>query len=348
MAFNINARSPFIVQVNELNQLGSKLHIWIWTGTGFAPTQPTHIVSKLAPSTSNTSNEYNVSPYIREYLTHNTLQSITTSITATPTDQWVNVKIQRYKKTGSGYVSLSTTTYKAYDGYGLYEEGYNPDHGDFFLNQGTHYYWVDANLFGHVTIEKVVGYYVKWTNLNTGVYATSPLSSGNVVDIPRVFPTYYQDGNILEIYNASNVAMWQAIFKPISECKYTPVTLDFVNKYGAWQREFMFKASFEEFEIQSTQYNLMQSNAVYYSTTEGQFSDFNVNGKQTIKVNTGFERENWNDVLKQIYLSERIMLDGRPVTLKKKSEALIKDINAKIRNYTLEFQYANEMINSVI
>jgi len=358
MAVNrINARSPYIIQVDEYLQKGSKLMIYIWNGTGSAPAYPTHVVSKLSPSTTQTANEYNISPYVREFLNHNTHQQPLTTLPITDTKQWCNVKVKRYRFNGTSYYLLDEILYRGYQGYGYYEDGYNPDNGDVMLKgEQNYYYWyspdndptTDLNIrSGHVTMENGSGYSVEWENLVSGANETTPTGLTPMVDVPRVFPSYYADGNILRI-KYLGTTIWKAKFIPVQECRYTPITLDFVNKYGAWQREFMFKASYNDFEVQTQSYNLMQTEAVAYSPTEGQFKDFNINGRETIKVNTGLIKENMNDTIQQIYLSERIMLDGRPVQLKKKSESKLKDINTRIRNYTLEFVYANEIINSVI
>ena len=124
---NIFARSPFIIQVDEPSQQGSKLFIWIWSGTGSAPTNPTHITSKKSPSTTNTANEYNISPYIREYLQHTYVQNVYDTLPTTATEQWCNVKVRRYRWNGTSYYMVDEKQYIAFDGYGYYEDGVNPD-----------------------------------------------------------------------------------------------------------------------------------------------------------------------------------------------------------------------------
>ena len=50
----------------------------------------------------------------------------------------------------------------------------------------------------------------------------------------------------------------------------------------------MFKTSKERFSVTSNDYNLMQSDLVNYSVLEGQKKQFNVNGKESIKSNSGW------------------------------------------------------------
>ena len=71
---SIFARSPYIVEISETGQDGSKLEVFIWNGTGAAPASPTYTLTKLIPASNNVKTYYNISPYIREYLSWNTRQ----------------------------------------------------------------------------------------------------------------------------------------------------------------------------------------------------------------------------------------------------------------------------------
>ena len=92
----------------------------------------------------------------------------------------------------------------------------------------------------------------------------------------------------------------------------------------------------------------MQTDSYNYNTLEGQRKVFNANGKKSIKVNTGWVAETWSEVLKQIMLSERILIDNKPAKINSKSTELFKHINTKQINYALEFEFAYDVINSVI
>ena len=81
---------------------------------------------------------------------------------------------------------------------------------------------------------------------------------------------------------------------------------------------------------------------------EGQRRMFNTNGKKSIKVNTGWVAENWSDTLKQIMLSEKILIDSKPAKINTKSTELFKNINTKQINYSLDFEFAYDVINSIV
>jgi hypothetical protein len=195
------------------------------------------------------------------------------------------------------------------------------------------------------------GYQAKYTNLATAATQTQNLTNNTVVDVPRVYfgsGSYYAGGNKLEILDGSNNVLWTGYFKPFELCRYTPVLCDFVNKYGCWQRTWFFAASNDVFSIENTEYNLMQSTFPNYNTLEGQRKVFNTTAKRSIKVNTDWVTESYNDLLEQLMASERILLNSLPAKINTKQTELFKNINQKMINYSLEFDFAFNAINNVI
>jgi hypothetical protein len=355
---SIFARSPYIVQISETGQDGSKLEIFIWNGTGSAPTSPTYTLSKLIPASNNVKTYYNISPYIREYLSFDTRQEPYNIFSASNNNQWCNVIFKRYKLDNGIYTLLNTTTTKAFDGFGYYEEGYNPSlTNDILHDEGTFYYAYDTSINpstnnayrgGFIMVESFTSYKVKYTNLATGASVTQNLVNNRMNDVMRVYPTYYAGGNKLEILNGSDAVLWTGYFKPYINCRYTPVLCDFVNKYGCWQRTWFYAASNDTFSVENTEYNLMQSTFPNYNTLEGQRKVFNTTGKKSIKVNTDWVTEDYNDLLKQLMASERILINSLPAKINTKSTELFKNINQKMINYQLEFDFAFNAINNVI
>jgi len=92
----------------------------------------------------------------------------------------------------------------------------------------------------------------------------------------------------------------------------------------------------------------MQSTFPNYLLTEGQREVFNANGKQTIKVNTDWVDETFKEKIKQLMLSEKILVNETAAKLNTKSMDLKKSINNKLINYEMEFEFAYDVINSVM
>lgn len=354
----IAARSPYIVEINENNQVETKVELRIWNGTGSAPTNPTYTLSKLIPSTSNRLTTYNISPYIKEFLSHPLFTNNHTAAAFLPSEEYCNVQIKRYKRVGSTWSQVGQTeTHYGLDGYGLYTEGYNKNLDFYLLRSKTYYYHyvAGANLnneplkrAGNFTVFGGEGVTVKYSELGTANTTTISISENRWYIVPRVLVAYMAKGCKTEVLgNFGETLLWEATFKPKTECKYTPICCDFINRYGAWQREYFFKASKNSINVENSEYNLYQA-FVNYDTKEGQRKTFNTNYSETITVNTDWVSEDFSDNLRELMTSERILLDNRPVKLNTKSVELQKHINTKMINYTLEFQYAFDIINNVI
>ena len=344
---NIFARSPYLIRIAEATQNGSKVELFL-SATSFSGS-PQYTLSKLIPASTNLETLYDISPYIREYIRFASCSAGGNAAATNPTTERVNVRVKRYKLVGSTYTLLDTTDYIAFDGSTYYESGYNFDLGDYGLDAGNYYYNPTSDA-GKIRVTTGASFTARYTNLSTAVVTSLSIPS-STYNIPRLRVANQNDGNKLEILNSVSAVQATWYFYPLEECKYTPVIIDFVNKYGAWQREFFFKASNDTFSVENTEYNLLQTNSYNYSLFEGQRKTFNTNGKKSIKINTGWVAETWNETLKQIMLSERILIldvSYSPVKINTKSTELFKHINTKQINYSLEFEFTYDAINSVI
>ena len=85
-----------------------------------------------------------------------------------------------------------------------------------------------------------------------------------------------------------------------------------------------------------------------YNTSVGYNKFMNINGNASVKINTGWVEENNSEAIQQLMLSEVILLDNKPVKIKTKSIEKVKNINDKMINYSMEFDYANDIINNVM
>ena len=343
---NIFARSPYLIRVAEAGQNGSKVELFI-KNTGSFTTLPQYTLSKLIPASNQVETLYDISPYIQEYIKFLVAPPTLTNIATNPTAQRCDVRVKRYKLLGATYTLLDTTDYLGFDGYTYYESGYNFDLGNYALDQKNKYYYNPTNDAGIVRVTTGASFTARYTNLSTAVVTSLSIPS-STYNIPRVLLGNQNDGNKLEILNSVSAVQATWNFYPQEECKYVPVIIDFVNKYGAYQREFFFKASNDTMSIENTEYNLLQSDSYNYNVIEGQRRMFNTNGKKSIKVNTGWVEENWSDTLKQIMLSEKILIDSKPAKINTKSTELFKNINTKQINYSLDFEFAYDVINSII
>ena len=64
------------------------------------------------------------------------------------------------------------------------------------------------------------------------------------------------------------------------------------------------------------------------------------NGRKQFILNTGWVGEDYDAVMEQMLMSERVMLDGVPVNVTTSSLTLQKVVNDKTINYTIEVEEA--------
>jgi len=359
---NIFARSPYIIEIDETGQTETKVELYIWNAGGGSPSSPSYTLQKLIPSSNEPATWYDVSPYILEFITFDSYNSGTypstpVNISNSPRDQYANVTIKRYADTGSGMTLIDSTDYFGFAGYTFYADGSNYDYGDIHLDSGTYYYYDDGQgALGNLEYERAVpsvrviedalaltAYY---TNLDTAATYSEAIAT-EPMQVPLIYKNYYGDSVKLEIKDSSLNVLATYTSVPVTQCKHTPVKIDFVNKYGNFERFWCFGASYEYNDVEAKEHKRLQSSITSYNTAQGQMSEFNINGKSRIKVNTDWVEESFSDTVKQLLLSEKILVNGYPAKLNTKSIEEYKHINTKMINYEMEFTYNHYIINNV-
>jgi hypothetical protein len=359
----IFARSPFIITIDETPQESTRLELFLWNGTGAAPAAPTYSLSKKVPSVNNNATYYNIAPFIREFFDFTQSSPIATGMTANTNDYaYCNVIYKTYYTLDGTETLLNTVTDVAFDGFGYFEDDYNYQGQNVLLSQlrgfgGGNVYYYDCDnesnagivtLYTQATVLNT--WIARYTNLSTGTVQNVTLTNNRVVDISRVYTGWNAVGNTLRIIKTVGPVETIVVtfaFVPQCECKYDVINVDFVNRWGAWQREFFYKASTESVEMTNNQFKSNPVPFPNYNLTQPQYKTFNTNGKRTYKLNTGWVNENYKQVIEEMLLSEMIRVDGLPANLKTKSIEKFKSINTKTINYTMEFEMAYDIINSI-
>lgn len=366
------ARTPYLIEIAEAGQTGSKVELFI-ANSSTLPSTPTYVLKKNNPSATNNKTRYDIAPFVREFI-NNTYQNVYNGDgTTSPATHSAFVRIDRYKDVNGTFTLLNQTTLRAWDGYRSFtDSGLVPviPWGSTLNNIGfplisspsgsTFYYpytgasSVPTGLIspGYITVLLAAGAYVTYTEIApTPQVATITIDTVNqrAIDLPVVFqqvsPTsanFYDTGNVVRIYSSSNVLLYTATFKPLRECRYTPVPIDFVNKYGGWQRVHFFKASMDKMNFTSDDYNFLtkMSTVNQWTVTDGQTRVMNRNGRKKITVNSGSVDESFKIIVEQILMSERIMVNGLPAKVLSNDIDFYKIVNKKDLNYTLEFEFS--------
>jgi hypothetical protein len=362
----INARTPYFVTVDELNQVGSKIEIFIWNEPNTAPDTSPNIIpstanyslSKKIASFTQRANTYNISSFIQEYI-DNIVSTNTTDL------NYANVYINVYKEVSAGSYSLTRVEeYVGVNGFNTYLDGANKINTNEIITllsnnlKVVNYNRLDSIPFVNVFIDSVLGDTLELNytdkrgrNLtNTILISDTDAARKELLKIPLSTSSIkYDEQNRLEIKYVRDAETFSFNYTVVAICenKYTPVVCSFINRFGGWEFLTFFKAQTNTIDVSSTSFDLNPS-SINYDVFKGKTKNFNTNGNQTLKLNTGWIDEIHNETIQDLMLSETILLDNKPVSLATKQTILKTDLNDKNINYTLDFSYNFDLINNVI
>lgn len=397
----INARSPYIIQIagtgsGTASQTESKVELFIWAPDSVEPGTASYVLSNKAASPTQTTNVYDISPYIREYISIAHFGVDDAELLWEDTyNNFCFVRVKRYTKTiSTSFTLLTNTLYTALNSYTNYMQNTNATTNNNGISTQVYTYgadelrplWnvrvptqVDGNsMIGTgffpllYTKGSTASFEVRFMNGSTSLVnwylndITGATGSGTyMIDIPWPIDYTGFDEKVwdMKVYrDGVYVSGWTfGTFQKLHECKYTPATVSYINRFGGVEFLTFFKAREDNFSVKSTEYNILpqyySNGSVYYNTSVGQTREFNFIGTKSMKVNTGWVSEVFREKIKDLMLSESIVLyefyNGTypyygPVILKTKSIKLQNSITDKLINYNMEFEYSFNNINDVI
>lgn len=369
----IFVRSPYFIEVDETSQVESKIELFIWHKGETEPTTATYTLSKKAASATQTKNIYNISNYVKEFI--DIINPVFVNIPAQEeNNNWCYVKVKTYYSTTPNNASptlLDTTTYVATNGYTNYLNGCNYSLNFTFIpmnlfQQNKVYKYYDSTIGVYEYLSFFIDYtndadeYIaRYTNFDASPTVSDELILSGEPEEEYLFSIpislggiYYTEGNKIEILKNEEVIATY-IFKTECETKYKPIRVDYINRLGAWDFITFFKARTENWEVKNKEYQLLP-NDINYNQLRGESKAFNYEAKKSIKLNTGWVEEYYNELIKDLMVSETILLydyeEETQTTVKLKTMAtdLKTSLQDKMINYQIEFEYNFNQINNVI
>jgi len=342
----IFVRSPFFITVNEAGQVGSKVELYIWNNPDTIPVLPTYTLSKKIASPTQTANNYNISGYCREYISHLFPEYDGETPKREDYQTYCNVTVKTYFEESRGkYEPVGITEYIAVEGYTNYLNGYNQTTDAdvvIMFNPDIKLDLIEGQQIYINALFNVSETSYTWSDGNTD-YDFDVLDYPVVMKLPIDYNPLNQNFNeILWGENSTKVYL-----NNICEPKYTPVVCSFINRFGGWSFINFFKAQVNSIDIKGSDYNHFSEN-INYDFHEGQNKTFNLNGTQKIRLNTGWVAQNYSELVQDLLLSETVLLDNKPVKVMTKSTNLKTSLQDKNINYEMEFEYAYTLINNNI
>lgn len=381
----INSRSPFyLTRLSGTYILTAKCKVWIWSGheTTDKPASPTYTIDKNALTATSTEIVFEISQLIRDEFNHDR-DAYDDTLSTFKDTLWVEIELTS-TDSGSAPATISNI-YLAVDGYGYFADGVNYAGTIAFTNVlnvplgmpiklGV---WVGRNaseeldeikyLNGTEVVseqelstpfDSLYSYdknqYLTFIQNVTETFEARVLADSGTYQINTCFDSFAsaEDTTIDSIIIADGSALETTILvNNISECKYTYNTIKFYDRNGLLQQIYMYKVSKENIVIKKDDYNSIlgsvESGAYTYSTEKHQVKDYNVTAVESITLNSGFVGEEQNDVFRQILLSEFVWIDDKPASVKTNSFSYKKHVNDRLINYSLAFNYSNNVINNI-
>ena len=379
----INVRSPFYVKAFDSSLASATMQLYIYTGV-YVTDKPTFAQYTITKNKLGANNfvTFEIAELIRDYLDISFNQEFTedqyitrvlgdggtfegspclSAILDTFDDDfrsqtvWVESDITLYPSAdgGGSPITTSNTNYLAFDGYGYYTDEANPELSRTLLQSNTDMY-VESGKRVQVPVYTDEVEYVQFYNNNaiqSTITITPSLNSNAQIKYAGTTAT------IDEIRISSSSGIETIKVYQIGECKFTPYKVTFVNKFGALQNIYFFKKSVESINTKGENYkaSIFNQQSLEYDVQKHQYREFLKQGRESISMNTGFISEQYNEVIKQLLLSEQVWVTQDvngvstilPMNLKTQSLQYKTSVNDKLINYTFDFDYSFDEINNV-
>ena len=376
----INLRSPHYKTSAIANTAYATLAVSIWEGDSSTPVTAQYNLRKSIIGTS-VQVTFEISELIKDYL------DITFNGNYVGQNVWVQTVQTAYNSVDVALTPVTTTTEIAFDSYSYFQESSFDVSGTPLLISNREIFSLDDNLFRlpiYTVNNPVAKFYLNNVLLSTHSFFADTDSTAQIAYVSLNgevdYTTYkervtdgggtFEDSSCLVsfldtysigavdkvIVSDDNGIIETVKINLVSECKYSPKKVTFVNKFGALQDMYFFKKSKENLRVKKESYksNIVDASGVYNNTNHVN-REFNIVGSESISLSSGYLSEEYNEVFKQLLLSEKVWMTEikdsgelvTPINVKTSSIAYKTSVNDKLVDYTISFDKSFDTINNI-
>lgn len=352
-------RSPHYVNIpfNFVETTKATISLYVWDGDlTVVPGTASYTLTKIRPSVDYAEFNVDLSKLIRESFNPKP------NLVLTSTSQVVDSLDNSFKwvKYTASYTDTTNTipdiegTLAALEGYGYNQEGVNPtvpstkaltscanrkvERGGFimfpFLNEGT------------ITSIEVDS---DGAEINDTLTMLTSNESTDVVQYVCVDVSATTNDEYITITLQPSATVFT--YQIVDECKYTPLQVVFLNKYGCFDTITMFKKRTNKLSVYNEEFKNNYISGGSYDITNHQVQKLNVIGNDTFTLNSGYIDEDENTLYKELLLSELVYLYENssfvPINVDTSSIDFKTRINDSLTQYTIDFSYAFNTINNI-
>lgn len=357
----------------------ASMELYIYTGvfTTDKPADPQYTISKNELGNNNYV-VFEIAELVRDYL------DIEFDGEYDSQTVWVEADVD--VTYSNSVVDTQNFDYIAFDGYGYFEDGINPELSRTYLQSNNIIYRLDDQnvrvpVFTEDTnsvsflyqgeVKRVqavssstntngqIDYITVSGSDNTDTYKERVLADGGTFEDNSLLDAFLDSidvGLVDELYvnSDSGTEVIKIITEPCS--KFEPYKVTFVNKFGALQDLWFTLKSTESLTTTGETYkaNIVDFGTLTYATYKPQVAQYNKLGKESITLNTNYLSEEHNEVIKQLMMSEQVWItkltdteEVLSVIPKTQIVTYKTSLNDRLVQYTIDFEYAFDKINTV-
>jgi hypothetical protein len=385
----INTRSPYFVRTSVTNVAYATLDIEIYSGnknTGFSGNAQYSLTKQLI--INNAGINFEISELIRDYLDL-PFYGFYFASDEYYTCRWVRKVLTSFDSNG-GQLQQSISTDLALDGYSYFEEGSNYSYtGKNVLMTNREVFALDDNIYripvyigedisiAFLRDGEIVGSYINTDNSldTTDQVAHISINGTSAYDsfrarVARNYRGVFEDNACISKFtNSLSIGKVDTIHignsdgtldiinvKTIDECKYEPKKITFINKFGVLQDMYFFKKMVERMTSKRESYKANTLTYVnQYDTSVHTKRDFNITANESMTLSSGFLSESYNEVFKQLMLSEKVWITNltdteeqvSPINIKTSDITYKTSLNDRLVEYTIEFENSYNVLNDI-
>jgi len=377
----INTRSPYYVNTSITDTSYTTLDVYIWEGSVTATTTPKYSLKKYAIIGSNWVG-YEIAELIRDYI------DVIFDGDYNGQSVWYKAIIKVYNSSDVLLNTIDYTTQSAFDSYSYFEENesFNLDYKSLLMSNREMFVLAD-NVFripvntinsptvlflknGEVVSTQILSSstessnQIKYISVDGGAgnydsFKSRVLEDNGTFENTKCLKDFLNEFEIGEVdtVRISDINGLQTIkIKTLDECKYEPKKVTFINKFGVLQDMFFFKKSVEKMTVKKESYKANIRNQYdSYSISSHVNREFNVIGNESISLSSGYLSEEYNEVFKQLLLSEKVWITNvtdtavqvLPLNVITSSITYKTSLNDRLVEYTIEFNNSYDTINNI-
>ena len=375
----INTRSPYWFNIYEVGISYAILKLYVYTGNSSnAPTEPTYEIRKSVLSGQETV-YFEVAELVRDEL------DIIFDGDYTGQAVWVKVETFAYD-VNDNEIADDGETIIAFDGYNYYEEQIADESNAMItnrelfiledntfrlpiytgLNSPTVVFYKDGEAIATETFvyDQDSANQIKYVsiygdNVNWDTFEERVVEDGAEFEDSVCLQSFFNNYSIgavdkIEVFGGGKIETIK--INVIKECKYQPKKVTFINKFGALQDMYFFKKAVEKMNVSKETYkaNILNSNKTYNISSHTN-RDFNIKATESTTLSSGFLSEEYNEVFKQMMLSEKVWITNiietgeqvLPINVKTSNITYKTSLNDRLVEYTFDFENSYNVINNI-